>query len=206
VLSILAEQPMHAYRIQQVIHERGKDRVVNVRQRASVYQTIERLLRLGLVEVHGTGKHENRPERTVYALTTEGSATARAWVSEMVAEVGGEFPQFPVGLSYLTVLAPRQAQAALEQRADALGAVIADITKTLDDHRALPRLFLLEEEYRRIVSEAELAWTQALINDLRDGSIAWDDAWLAATAAAFASDIDIDTPASSNRPSTKDDP
>ena len=43
VLAFLYERPMHPYRMQQLIKERGKDEVINVRQRASLYQTIDRL-------------------------------------------------------------------------------------------------------------------------------------------------------------------
>jgi hypothetical protein len=42
------------YGIQKQFEQQGKDRVVNVRSRASLYQALERLMRLGLVEVHET--------------------------------------------------------------------------------------------------------------------------------------------------------
>ena len=45
---------MHVYRMQKLFEQQGKDRVVNVRARASLYQALERLTRLGLVEVHET--------------------------------------------------------------------------------------------------------------------------------------------------------
>jgi DNA-binding PadR family transcriptional regulator len=95
VLGILAGEPMHTYRIQKLIKDHGKDRVVNVRQRASVYQAIDRLLRMGLIAVEGTARAEGRPERTVYAITESGLATAREWIREMVATVGGEFRNSP---------------------------------------------------------------------------------------------------------------
>ena len=63
---------MYPYRMQQLIRERGKDEIVNVRHRASLYQTIARLERDGLIEVQGTARTENRPERTLYQLTDEG--------------------------------------------------------------------------------------------------------------------------------------
>lgn len=45
ILCFLIEEPMHPYRMQQLIKEREKDEVINVRHRASIYQTIERLHR-----------------------------------------------------------------------------------------------------------------------------------------------------------------
>ena len=75
VLGLLYEAPMHPYRMQQLIKERGKDEVINVRERASIYQAIDRLQREGLVTVVQTARDEKRPERTVYQLTEEGRET-----------------------------------------------------------------------------------------------------------------------------------
>src|ERR1700674_5759945 len=65
ILGMLFEEPMHAYRMQKLIKQRGKDKVVNVRQRASVYQTLDRLLRLSLIEVRETVQTESHPDRIV---------------------------------------------------------------------------------------------------------------------------------------------
>src|SRR5690242_1240969 len=79
VLGTLYEEPMHPYRIQQLIKERGKDQVINVQQRASIYQTIERLHHAGLIEIVERTRDERWPERTVYQLTGEGRAVAGQW-------------------------------------------------------------------------------------------------------------------------------
>ncbi len=83
---------MHAYRMQQLIKERHKDDVVNVAQRNSVYQTIDRLLRDGLIAVQTTTRDENRPERTVYEPTHAGRDTLREWMRTMLAAPRREFP------------------------------------------------------------------------------------------------------------------
>ena len=49
VLALLHTVPMHPYQIQQKLKLWHKDRVVNVRQRAGLYRTIERLHAAGLV-------------------------------------------------------------------------------------------------------------------------------------------------------------
>jgi len=61
--------PQHVYGIQKLFKQQGKDRVVNVRSRASLYQTLERLVRLGLAEVKETVRGEGYPDRVVYAIT-----------------------------------------------------------------------------------------------------------------------------------------
>jgi len=62
LLASVAEAPMHPYRMQQLIKERGKDKIANVAQRNSVYQTIEHLHRAGLIAVRATARDERRRE------------------------------------------------------------------------------------------------------------------------------------------------
>src|ERR671922_2176734 len=118
VLWQLVEAPMHVYRMQKLFDERGKGRVVNVRSRASLYQTIERLQRLGLVEPRETLRTEGRPDRTVYAITDAGREVAREWLREMLRTTGDEFPEFITALSMLFGLEPQDALEQLELRTE----------------------------------------------------------------------------------------
>ena len=102
--------------MQQLIKERHKDDVVNVTQRNSIYQTIDRLLRDGLVEVESTARAENRPERTTYRITDAGRATLREWLDAMLSTPAREYPEFPAALSFLPSLSPAEAIAALTAR------------------------------------------------------------------------------------------
>jgi hypothetical protein len=43
VLGLACEAPMHPYRMQALIKQRGKEQIANVAQRNSVYQTIAAL-------------------------------------------------------------------------------------------------------------------------------------------------------------------
>ncbi len=63
VLALLHYQPLHPYGIQRLIKQWGKDQVVNVEQRTSLYRTIERLLAAGLIAVRETGRDPRYPER-----------------------------------------------------------------------------------------------------------------------------------------------
>jgi DNA-binding PadR family transcriptional regulator len=176
---------MHAYRMQKLIRQRGKDRVVNVRARASLYQAIERLARLGLVEARETVRGEGYPDRTVYAMTPAGRAALAEWLRAMLRTTEGEFPEFPAAVSVLPVLTPDDARRQLELRAERLAAALAETEAVLRSQGDLPRLFLLEEEYRRAVLEAELAWVRSVVEDLRAGRLTWDEPWQRAVAAAF---------------------
>jgi DNA-binding PadR family transcriptional regulator len=174
VLSMLTEEPMHAYRMQQLIKERRKDDVVNVSQRNSVYQTIQRLARDGLVEVAATERAENRPERTMFRITDAGRATLNDWLHTMLSAPAREYPEFPAALSFLPNLAPADAVEALaarltrlEERLAALNGEIAEVG------RFLPRLFAIESEYQRQVVDAELTYVRDLVEDLRAERITW---------------------------------
>ena len=95
VLSLLSFRPLHPYGVQRLIKQWGKDQVVNVGQRAGLYRTIDRLLAAGLIAVRETGRDQQYPERTVYEVTDEGRAAARAWLIEMLRTPKREFPEFP---------------------------------------------------------------------------------------------------------------
>jgi DNA-binding PadR family transcriptional regulator len=185
VLWLLFEGPKHVYRMQKLIEQQGKDRVVNVRSRASLYQTIERLQRLGLVEVQETVRTPGLPDRIVYALTEAGREAAREWLREMLRSTSGEFPDFIAAVSVLFGLAPEDARAQLELRAETLAAELADAEARLAGEPNLPRLFLLEEEYRRAVLEAELSWLRGVIDDLSEGRLTWSEQWLREVFTAF---------------------
>jgi DNA-binding PadR family transcriptional regulator len=180
VLALLYEAPMHPYRMQQLIKERGKDEVVNVRQRASVYQTIDRLHRLGLIVPREITREEKWPERTVYELTDEGRPTFRDWMNEALSTRAREFPEFPVAVSLLGLLTPEEALRQLETRVAALEDEVARIDSQFSGAVAegLPRLFLLETEYQRATLEAELEWVRTVVDDLRTGRLTWSEEWL----------------------------
>jgi DNA-binding PadR family transcriptional regulator len=186
VLWQLFEGPMHVYRMQKMFEAQGKARVVNVRSRASLYQTIERLKRNGLVEVYETQRAEGYPDRVVYAITDEGRVVAREWLREMLRNTEGEYPEFLAAVSILFGLPPDEARSELELRAEKLESALALTEQSLADApAALPRLFLLEEEYRKAMLEAELSWVRGVIDDLREGRLTWSEEWLRELADKF---------------------
>lgn len=176
VLALLHFQPLHPYGLQRLIKQWGKDKVVNVGQRASLYRTIERLLAAGLIAVRETGRDQQYPERTVYELTDEGRATMRVWLAEMLAEPKQEFPQFPAALSFVLMLAPDEALAILERRAAVLAESLAEQEKSLVEQAEvyrLPRVTRLEDEYLRAMTAAELDWISSVADELRSGKLSW---------------------------------
>ncbi len=181
VLVLLHEAPMHPYRMQRLIKDRGKDQVINVGQRASLYQTIDQLLRAGLITFWENARAEGFPERTVYRLTEQGHEAAVDWLREMVSTPAPEFPEFPAAISLLPLLTPDDALEQMERREAALTEQIARIDQEIQSVTDLPRLFLLESEYLRTVLDAELGWVRSIIADLRSGALTWNHDWMQAS-------------------------
>ncbi|MFJ6838269.1 PadR family transcriptional regulator [Streptomyces sp. NPDC091209] len=184
VLALLHYKPLHPYGIQRLVKDWGKEQVVNVKQRASLYRTIERLNGDGLIAVRETGRDQQYPERTVYEVTDAGRATARAWLEEMLSVPKQEFPEFPAALSNLLLLTSQDMGDVLARRADALAEKLAGLESAMaaEADQGLPRITGLETEYLRAVTAAELEWVRAVVEDLRAGRLSWSKEQLDALA------------------------
>ncbi len=66
-----------------------------------------------------------------------------------------------------------------------MAADLAEAEAELAANEGLPRLFLLEEEYRRAVLQAELAWVRAVCAEIRVGRLSWDESWIREMGARF---------------------
>jgi len=183
LLALLLEEPMHAYRMRQLIRERSKDRVVNVTRTNSVYQTIDRLRRDGLVRVHQTERSAGRPDRTIYEITEHGRATLRQWLDAMLSTPAREFPEFPAALATISATTPANALHQLRQRAATLADVIAHAeTELTASAESVPRLFLIEDEYRIAIHRTELRWIRSIMDDIETGRLTWSQEWLTSLA------------------------
>ncbi len=185
---------MHVYRMQKQLEAYGKNRVVNVRARASIYQTIDRLVRLGLVDIHETVKTESHPDRVVYAITPEGRVAAHDWLRQILRSGGDEYPDFIAAISIAFGLEPDDLREQLEIRADRLAAQLARTESEIAANPELPRLFLLEEEYRRAILAAELDWVRGVVEDLRQGRLTWTEQWIRDFSTTHAPPSDAEEP------------
>jgi DNA-binding PadR family transcriptional regulator len=163
------------------IKQWGKDQVVNVGQRATLYRTIDRLQAAGLVAVRETERDSQYPERTVYEITEAGRRATREWLEEMLAVPKQEFPDFPVALSHVLMLEPAEALPLLERREAQLSAAL----QGADTAEFLPRVVTLESEYVLKTAQAQLDWIREVIADLRSGRLTWSMEELAAIASQY---------------------
>ncbi|MGW7680147.1 PadR family transcriptional regulator [Kribbella sp. NPDC054772] len=176
ILGLLENGPLHPYGIQRLIKQWGKDQVVNVGQRTSLYRMIVRLEEAGLIAVGATERDERYPERTVYHLTDEGRRTCREWLAEIITTPRNEFPEFPAALSFVMLVTPNVAGELLVQRRELLTKRIAELhleLRTQVDGEPIPRFALLETEYQVAVAVAEAKWIDGVLHDLRSGRLTW---------------------------------
>ena len=169
-LAVLAELllgPQHPYEIGRRLKEHGKDRNIKY-NRGSLYMVVEQLRKAGFVTGQETVRDTQRPERTVYALTDAGREEFYAWMRELVADPVHEYPQFGVALSLLSVISPPEAAELLRRRVGALAAEAEEIRATVQraTEGGLQWVFLVEEEYRRALVEAEQRFVEELITSL----------------------------------------
>ena len=174
VLGLLLERPMHPYEMFTTFLQRSADRIVKVRP-GSLYHTVERLERDGLVRAAGTEREGNRPERTTYEITDAGSDRLHERVTEMLADWKYEYPEFPVALAEAHNL-PRDAVIRLLQKRVLTMRSQLELVAGAVDHvegKNLERKYWVEASYLRAVVEAETAWVESLIKELKSGSIDW---------------------------------
>ncbi|MDF5752506.1 PadR family transcriptional regulator [Spongiactinospora sp. TRM90649] len=168
VLAWLLMEPMHPYELGKRLKESGQDRHIKY-NRGSLYMVVEQLGKAGFVVERQTVRDTQRPERTVYALTDAGRTELYDWMRELVAVPREEYPQFGVALSLLSVLHPEEAADLLGQRLTALDAEAAEIRATVEGatRDGVAWVFLVEDEYRLAVLDAEQRFITRLIESLR---------------------------------------
>jgi DNA-binding PadR family transcriptional regulator len=171
-LAVLAELlmgPIHPYEIGRRLKEHGKDRNIKY-NRGSLYMVVEQLKKARFITEQETVRDTQRPERTVYALTDAGRDELYDWMRELVAQPRHEYPQFGVALSLLSVLSPTEAVELLTQRLAALSGESDEIRATVRTaaEGGVAWVFLVEEEYRLAVLDAESRFVTGLIESLED--------------------------------------
>jgi DNA-binding PadR family transcriptional regulator len=174
VLGLLLERPMHPYEMFQTFLARSEDRIVKVRP-GSLYHTVERLERDGLVRSTGTAREGNRPERTTYEITDDGHERMLERVTEMLSTWKNEYPEFPLALAEAHNLPADAVIKLLQKRVIELRGQLDLYRLAVDfvEGKQLERKFWLEASYLRTVVQAETDWVEHLIGELQAGSIDW---------------------------------
>ena len=178
VLSCLYERPMHPYEVSQTLRVRAKDQSIRLNF-GSLYSVVESLEKRGFVVPTETVREGKRPERTIYAITDTGKRELVDWLSELVSTPVKEYLSFEAALSLLPGLPPEDAGRLLSDRCAALEVRLAQsrATRASAEAMLLPRLFVLEDEYRERLMEAELGFCQELLKEITDRSLEGIEDW-----------------------------
>jgi DNA-binding PadR family transcriptional regulator len=160
------------------MRERGKEESIKLNY-GSLYTVVEALEREKLIVAQETVREGRRPERTVYALTDAGRARLVGWMRDLLSKPIKEYPQFTAGLSLAGVLPPAEVASLLQERARRLAEEVRDRRAMMDTlmHRGLARIFLIEEEHRLVLAEAEMEWVRDLAGEISNGTLDGIELW-----------------------------
>ena len=178
VLVLLYERPMHPYEMAATLRERHKEDSIKLRY-GSLYTVIDLLVKADFIVARHTTREGNRPEKTIYNLTTSGETELRHWLRDILSTPIKEFPQFEAGLSLLPALPPQEAADVLATRIAFLTHDIEQLKQGLQAAQAqgLPALFTIESEYRLTQLEAEYTYVEHLIERIRQDGCGYLQKW-----------------------------
>ena len=173
VLAMLGEGDMHPYEIIRLMRIRRDDRLVAITN-GTMYNTVGRLEKAGLLAEVGVDREGNRPERTTYTVTDAGSSAVTEWVRRELARV--DHPaEFRIALAEAHNLERDEVIALLRIRRDALAAAQTLVATGLQGAivKGVPTQYLLELERDASLQAAELEWLDHLIQRLEGDEIPW---------------------------------
>lgn len=180
VLSYLTERPMHAYELNRTLKDRDAARTFKLSYGA-LYGVVRQLAGAGLIRASGTGQRGRLPRHTVYRLTDAGRAEMRAWLAELLSQPQYEYPAFAAALSLVAVLPPDEVTGLLRTRLGHIMPATAEIRGQRDAAVAagVHPLFLVEDDYRIALLEAEAAFITTFTSKIEDPGSGWSGPWRA---------------------------
>jgi DNA-binding PadR family transcriptional regulator len=180
ILICLYERPMHPYEVATTLRQRHKQESVRLNY-GSLYNVVASLEKRGLIVPQETVRAGRLPERTVYGLTASGRIETHDWLTELISTPVKDYPAFEAALSFLPALPPGDVVALLRERAEHLEVELAQAgaTRERNEKAHIPRLFWVEDEFRTMLREAELAYVRRLVSEIESGSMEGLEWWAA---------------------------
>nr|WP_314841896.1 PadR family transcriptional regulator [uncultured Microbacterium sp.] len=173
VLALLREGDMHPYEMVRLMRARRDERLLTITN-GTLYHTVARLQRTGLIEETGVDREGNRPERTTYTLTDAGISVLVEWLAAELASIDRP-SEFRIALAEAHNLERAEVVDRLRARRAALDDAHGSHRSGLDDarDRAVPEQVLVEFERQEVLLEAELRWLDSLISRLQAEEFPW---------------------------------
>jgi DNA-binding PadR family transcriptional regulator len=178
VLSYLTRGPMHPYELGRTLRDHDDVRSIKFSQ-GSLYMVVRQLAKAGFIVEQETTRDGQRPERTVYALTDAGRHEARDWLRELVEVPPHEYPHFVAALSLIAALPPSEVLELLGRRLRRLTEQRTEIRDRINSALAggMHPLFLVEEEYRLALLDAESSFVERFIERIDNPETGWARPW-----------------------------
>ena len=167
ILGLIAEQPRHAYELNQVIEGRGMREWTDVAF-SSIYYVLNRLEKRGLVSSQRV-QEGHTPPRRVYRLTDKGHLAMRDSVKELLSHVQRPAYDLDLGIANLPLLTHEEAVTSLETYRATLAAYIAQLEARWES-QGKGRLPLFVDglfEHGLAHRRAELEWVTRFIDRLK---------------------------------------
>ena len=173
VLALLREGDMHPYEMVRLLRARHDDRLIAVTN-GTLYHTVARLQKAGLLDEVGIDRDGNRPERTTYTLTGQGRDAVLAWVRRELPRIDRE-----------TDARVALAEAHNLDRDDVIALLHDRRTALTDSHtlhrdglhkarrKGVPAQVLVEIERQEALLAAELRWLDSLLTRLDGDDLSW---------------------------------
>jgi DNA-binding PadR family transcriptional regulator len=166
LLGLLVERPRHGYELEEVITARGLREWTEIGF-SSIYYLLGKLRDRGLVEEVGEPTARRGKARRVFGPTADGRRACARAAEAAVAELRPVFPPVLVGLANEPAIPPDRLRAALDRRADAVAAKIAELRATAAAARPhAPRFARAIFDYSLAQLEAEQRWLSAYRADV----------------------------------------
>lgn len=173
VLALLREGDMHPYEMVRLMRARHDERLLAITN-GTLYHTVGRLQREGLIDEVGIDRDGNRPERTTYTLTNAGTQALVGWLRRELSGIDRP-AEFRIALAEAHNLERSDVIGCLQSRRLALDESHAQHRDGLRGarHNGAPEQVLVEFDRQEVLLDAELRWIDSLIDRLEAEAFPW---------------------------------
>ena len=164
ILTLITEQPLYGYQIEQVIEQRGMREWTEIGF-SSIYYLLKKLEKKGLVEAQ-VEEVEGAPNRKVYTVTPAGELELHRAIIGALSEPEQQYSSFSLALGNLPFVSPKEALTALNQYQNKLVSRLRKIQTRQKEQQPLPFFVNALFNYNENMITAELLWVEKFIGQL----------------------------------------
>lgn len=170
ILGILRRQALHGYEIKHIIEEHMGDWTSIAF--GSIYFALGKLAEEEFIEKIATEQKGSRPSRSIYQITEAGRQEFMRLLRQVWQDIERQYFTFDIALSFIDALPIEEATGYLRGRVAQLQAILQHLDAHQQEQLAneqVPRLAAAVFEHSRVHLQAELAWTQDLLEKIETG-------------------------------------